>query len=216
MYNNHLDNILWDLIDHLRCYLDSYQALRGRILASCDPDDIHNSPTTTCQQYIEQLPPRHQTREAGHQTQRDTSVSSSSTSSSSTKNRQPHLQVRMIYIADDEEEESSPRAITHHHPQPPRPRAVWHLDEGPATSHLEYYLSDSKVEDAHQSWRMTTGKNGKEKKKNVKKNEEDAGEWHQGDWHQHHDWHQEWGSQQKEHQEWHHHWQLFQEWHPGR
>ena len=35
----------WDLIDHLRCYLASYQALRDRILASCNPDDIYNSLT---------------------------------------------------------------------------------------------------------------------------------------------------------------------------
>ena len=53
-----------DLINHLRCYLGSYQALRGRILASCDPDDVCNPLITACQQYIEQLPPRHPTRAA--------------------------------------------------------------------------------------------------------------------------------------------------------
>ena len=47
----------WDLINHLRRYLDIYQALRGRILASRDPDDtqladsnmptIHRATTTT-------------------------------------------------------------------------------------------------------------------------------------------------------------------------
>ena len=37
----------WGLIDHLRCYLDSSQALRGRILASCHPDDVYNSLTAT-------------------------------------------------------------------------------------------------------------------------------------------------------------------------
>ena len=98
-----------DLIDHLRCYLGIYQALRGRILASCDPDDIYNSLTATCQ-YIEQLPPRRPTRVAGHQTQRETSASPSSTSSSSIdstaiENRQPQLHIGMIYIADEEEEE---------------------------------------------------------------------------------------------------------------
>ena len=71
-----------DLIDHLRGYLESYQTFRGRILASRDPDDIYNSLTTACQHYIEQLPPRHPTRIAGHQTQRETSTSSSTSSSS--------------------------------------------------------------------------------------------------------------------------------------
>ena len=63
----------WDLIDHLRGYLDSYQELQGCTLASCDPSDIYNSLTATCQHYIEQLPlpPRHPTRVGGHHTHRE-------------------------------------------------------------------------------------------------------------------------------------------------
>ena len=65
------------------------------------------------------------------------------------KNRQPRLQIGMVYIADVDEEDNSHQAIEHHPPAPPQPRVVWHLDDGPTTSHLEYHLSDNEGEHAH-------------------------------------------------------------------
>ena len=91
---------------------------------------------------------------------RESSTSSSSTSSSSIENRQPHLQIGMIYIADEIEKNSSHQATAHRHPQPPQPRIVY-LDDGATTSHPEYRLSDNEKQqdlsgqeeaDAHPSW----------------------------------------------------------------
>ena len=71
-----------DLIDHLRCYLGSYQEFRGCVLASCHPDDIYNSLTITCQQYIAATAKTSDKSSWTSNSDRETSTSSSTSSSS--------------------------------------------------------------------------------------------------------------------------------------
>ena len=141
-------------------------------MASCDPDDTHNSLTACCQQCLDQLPPRHPARRvAAHQTRRETSTSSSSTSSGSIENRQPQLQIGKVYIGDtenihDKEKETQIKLL--------QQIIILNNFDQETTSHLECQISESEGEDQPQD-RLP-----------------DAHRWqHQHQWRD--DWQEEWG-----------------------
>ena len=141
------------------------------------PDDIHNSLTTSCQQHLDQLPPRQSREEKllDIKLRRETSTSSSSTSSSSIEHRELQLQRSMIYI-NHNDGECHRTTAAHHHPQQPRPRNQWNIDGEITTSNLEYHRSDS--EEGDQDWLL------------------DAHQWQ----HPHQEWDDEWEEEQEEEQ----------------
>ena len=89
-----------DLMDYLKCYLDSLQAHQGQHLRALDPSDTADYLTTLSRDYLSQPLPTSQGEVVAQQALRESSTSSSS--SSSIADRPLQLMIGMLHNITEE------------------------------------------------------------------------------------------------------------------